>query len=219
MPSHGSPHFKQSTKSSPVSLLQTSLYRNSSFAHPWSPHRCNRITESIMPLPTRPLCSFRHYWPWHLDHSSLILVGIHGSVLSWFKSYLSSCCVSNVTLACTHPPAVSPRLCPLLFVMYTTPVNTLTSSCSLNHHLYADDTQLLLPTHFEFSIPSISPSECSKSNFVLDDSLTDDVSHKPGGRLPLYFPSGPQLPSPPLRGLLPISLLGEQRHDGCEQFA
>jgi len=34
-----------------------------------------------------------------------------------------------------------------------------------------------------------------------------------------YFPSGPQLPSQPLRGLLPISLLGEQRHDGCEQFA
>jgi len=23
----------------------------------------------------------------------------------------------------------------------------------------------------------------------------------------------------PLRGLLPVSLLGEQRHDGCEQFA
>ena len=34
-----------------------------------------------------------------------------------------------------------------------------------------------------------------------------------------YFPSGPQLPSQPLRGLLPISLLGEQRHNGCEQFA
>jgi len=30
---------------------------------------------------------------------------------------------------------------------------------------------------------------------------------------------GPQLPLQPLRGLLPVSLLGEQRHDGCEQFA
>ena len=27
-----------------------------------------------------------------------------------------------------------------------------------------------------------------------------------------------QLPSQPLGGLLPISLLGEQRHDVCEQF-
>jgi len=33
-----------------------------------------------------------------------------------------------------------------------------------------------------------------------------------------YFPPGPQLHSPPLRGLLPISLLGKQRHDVCEQF-
>ena len=33
-----------------------------------------------------------------------------------------------------------------------------------------------------------------------------------------YFPPGPQLPLQPLRGLLPISLLGEQRQDGCEQF-
>ena len=34
-----------------------------------------------------------------------------------------------------------------------------------------------------------------------------------------YFPPGPQLPSQPLRGLLPISLLGKQRHNRCEQFA
>ena len=34
-----------------------------------------------------------------------------------------------------------------------------------------------------------------------------------------YFLPGLQLPSQPLRGLLPVSLLGEQRHDGCEQFA
>ena len=34
-----------------------------------------------------------------------------------------------------------------------------------------------------------------------------------------YFPPGPQLPAQPLRGLLPILLLGEQRHDGYEQFA
>ena len=34
-----------------------------------------------------------------------------------------------------------------------------------------------------------------------------------------YFPTGLQLPPQPLRGLLPILVLGEQRHDGCEQFA
>jgi len=34
-----------------------------------------------------------------------------------------------------------------------------------------------------------------------------------------YFPPGLQLPSQPLRGMLQILLLVEQRHDGCEQFA
>ena len=34
-----------------------------------------------------------------------------------------------------------------------------------------------------------------------------------------YFPPGLQLPPQPLRGLLPILLLGEQRHNGCEEFA
>ena len=52
---------------------------------------------------------------------------------------------------------------------------------------------------------------------VLDSRPAGDVSHKPGGRLPLL--SGLQLPPQPLRGLLPILLLGEQRHNGCEQFA
>jgi len=55
---------------------------------------------------------------------------------------------------------------------------------------------------------------------VLGSQPAGDVNHKPGGRLPLaYFPPGLQLPSQRLRGLLTISLLGEQRHDGCEQFA
>jgi len=34
-----------------------------------------------------------------------------------------------------------------------------------------------------------------------------------------YFLPGPNLPLQPLRGLLPVLLLGEQRHNGCEQFA
>ena len=53
---------------------------------------------------------------------------------------------------------------------------------------------------------------------VLGSQSAGDVNHKPGGRLH-YFPSGLQLSPQPLRGLLPILLLGAQRHDGCEQFA
>ena len=46
---------------------------------------------------------------------------------------------------------------------------------------------------------------------VLGSQPAGDVSHKPGGRL--------QLPPQSLSGLLPSLLLGEQRHNGCEQFA
>ena len=34
-----------------------------------------------------------------------------------------------------------------------------------------------------------------------------------------YFPPSLQLPSQPLRGLLPVLLLGEQRNNGFEQFS
>jgi len=50
---------------------------------------------------------------------------------------------------------------------------------------------------------------------VLGSQPAGDVSHKHGH----YFLPGLQIPSQPLRGLLPISQLGERRHDGCEQFA
>jgi len=54
---------------------------------------------------------------------------------------------------------------------------------------------------------------------VLGSQPAVDVQiHKRGGRLP-YFPPGLQLPPQPLRGLLPVLLLGEQKHNGCEQFA
>jgi len=53
---------------------------------------------------------------------------------------------------------------------------------------------------------------------VLGSKPAGDVSHKPGGRLPLLS-ARPAVTPATLNTLLPISLLGEQRHDGCEQFA
>jgi len=49
-------------------------------------------------------------------------------------------------------------------------------------------------------VPELIPILCSQP--------ARDVSHKPGGRLPLLS-AGMQLPSRPLRELLPILLLGE----------
>ena len=54
---------------------------------------------------------------------------------------------------------------------------------------------------------------------VLSSQPAGDVSHKPDGVGCRYFQPGLQLPPQPLRGLLLVLLLGEQRHSGCEQFA
>ena len=62
----------------------------------------------------------------------------------------------------------------------------------------------------ERRVPELSP--------VLGSQPAGDVSHKPGGRLP-FFPPGLPLPSQSLRGLLPVLLLGEQRHNGTKTVA
>ena len=53
---------------------------------------------------------------------------------------------------------------------------------------------------------------------VLGSQPAGDVNHKPDGRLTILS-ARPAVTPQPLRGLLPILLFGEQRHNGCEQFA
>ena len=53
---------------------------------------------------------------------------------------------------------------------------------------------------------------------VLGSQPAGGVSHKPGGRLSLLS-ARPAVTPQPLRVLLPLLLLAEQRHNGCEQFA
>ena len=87
-----------------------------------------------------------------------------------------------------------------------------------------------LVLEYEFEVPSTtclkgkgSPYSITERRVpelipVLGSQPAGDVSHKPGGRLPLLS-AGLQLPPQPLRGMLPVLLLGERRHSGCEQFA
>jgi len=64
---------------------------------------------------------------------------------------------------------------PLLFVMYTTPLSALISSCSLNHHLNEDDTQLFLsflPTHLDSSIDHLHNALDRISSWITANLLT-----------------------------------------------
>ena len=53
---------------------------------------------------------------------------------------------------------------------------------------------------------------------VLGSQPAGDVSHKPGGRLPLLS-ARPAVTLATVKRAATNVLLGEQRHDGCEQFA
>jgi len=66
---------------------------------------------------------------------------------------------------------------------------------------------------------SITERRVSELIPVLGSQPAGGVSHKPGGRLPLLFARPAVTPPQPLRGLVPILLLRERRHDGCKQFA
>ena len=102
-----------------------------------------------------------------IDHSILLdrltrWFGITDIAYSWFESYLSSRSFS--VLSNGHQSTYTPLSCgvpqgsvlgPLLFVMYTTPLSTLLSSTAVDHHLYADDTQLFIsfsPSLFNSSV-------------------------------------------------------------------
>ena len=54
---------------------------------------------------------------------------------------------------------------------------------------------------------------------VLGSQPAGDVKHTPDGRLPLLFARPAVTLATRKRAAIPVSLLGEQRHDGREQFA
>ena len=126
-----------------------------------------------------------------VDHDILLTrlsswFGIHGTALNWFRSYISS---RRFRVKCNNDFS-SPHTClcgvpqgsilgPLLFVMYTTPLSTLVSSLALNHHLYADDTQLFFsfhPSDFHSNISHLQYALQQISSWMTANLLTFDSS-------------------------------------------
>src|SRR6218665_203055 len=106
-----------------------------------------------------------------IDHDILLQrlsswFGVYGTAPLWFQSYLSTRSFS--VKECSHSSQPLPLSCgvpqgsvlgPLLFILYTTPLSHLIKSSSVDHHLYADDTQLFI----SFSRPLFPPQSRSFS--------------------------------------------------------
>ena len=88
--------------------------------------------------------------------------------------------MSNVKPTCppgTHPPVVSPKALSLVHYSSscTLVLSALSSSRSLNHHLYADDTQLFLsflPTQFNCSTDHLQNAPNLISSWMTANLLT-----------------------------------------------
>ena len=84
--------------------------------------------------------------------------------------------------------------------------------------LITDSLPLTRSAYERYSPHSITGRSVPELIPVLGSQLAGDVSYKPGGRLP-SLSARPTVTPQPIRGLLPVLLLDEQRHDRCELFA
>jgi hypothetical protein len=123
-----------------------------------------------------------------IDHKILIhrlqsWFGISSTALSWFTSYLGSrvfrVAAGNDTASASFPlncgvPQGS-VLGSLLFILHTTPLSHLISNHDVNHHLYADDTQLFIsfvPLSFEAAKLHLQSAITNISNWMAANLLT-----------------------------------------------
>ena len=155
-----------------------------------------------------------------IDHTVLLdclssWFGFGGVVLDWFSSYLSGR-VQSVKVGDTFSEPANimfgvPQgsvLGPILFSLYTTPLNKLISSHkTINYHFYADDTQLYMP---------LTQTNCTTALVTLQECLADVQSWMTANKLKLnpnkteFILFGTKSQRAKLSGCFPVDICGSK---------
>ena len=137
--------------------------------------------------------------------------GISGTALDWFTSYLSNRCqqvkihdyISEAVYISFGVPQGS-VLGPILFTLYTAPLSHVIAEHDVEHHIYADDTQIYI---------SLSVSEASESLTDLKSCVTDVFTWMTNSKLKLnpskteFIIIGSKKQREKFKDLIPILLL------------
>ena len=155
-----------------------------------------------------------------IDHTILldrlnVYYGISELALGWFKSYLSGRThLVKVGSTLSHPNAIQygvaqgSVLGPIPFSLYTNSISSVIHShSSINHHFYANDTQLyitLSPTNVSHSIQKLKNCLNNIQNFMFENKLKLNPEKKE------FIPIGPKNNHKQLLPHFPINILGNQ---------
>lgn len=141
-----------------------------------------------------------------VDHNILLsrleqVVGLKGTALSWFKSYLSERSLS-ITMG-QYSSSSAPFLCvvpqgsvlgPMLLSLYMLPLGSIFQRYNISFHCYADDIQIYFPLSLNVTDPLHTLFNClhdvrtwlSQNSLILNDSKTEVIvfdSHIPLNQL------------------------------------
>ena len=137
-----------------------------------------------------------------IDHSILLRwlhdeLGVTGTALAWFQSYISNRSQfvklgrhSSAPMSCTSGVPQGSVLGPILFAAYTSPIGDLIRRFGIHHHQFADDTQVHLALRSSDIQNGLTlQADCSAAvkQWYLSRKWTPAQCQQIGSHLPRYI--------------------------------
>ncbi len=152
-----------------------------------------------------------------VDHNTLVarlhhLVGVRGTALDWFKSYLADRTMSvrlgdfqSSSAPLSYGVPQGSILGPLLFSLYIQPLGSILRRHGISFHLYADDSQIYCPLKKQNAL-SLAPLLTCLKDIKAWMALNFLNFNKKKTEVMVFGPSGPCEPPPVDLGPLAVFL-------------